>query len=163
MIRIETVDPAREADALGDVLYETVRAGGSVHFLDTLTIEDARDYGRGLAGRAVLVAREEGRIVGTVSRVLDSPPNQPHRAEVAKMLVRPDARRRGVARALMREIHALALREGRSLLTLDTVAGGEAEGLYRALGCEFVGTMPDHALLPDGSRRVATALYFKRF
>lgn len=160
---IEAVDPAAEADALGDVLYATVLAGGSVHFLDTLSPEDARDYWRGIRGRAVLVARDEhGRIVGTASLILDSPPNQPHRAEVAKMLVHPDARRRGVARALLHELEALARREKRTLLTLDTVAGREAEGLYRSMGYELAGTIPDYAFLPDGSRLVATHLYFKR-
>lgn len=159
---IEAIDPIDEAEALGDVLHACVHAGASVHFTLPFTREAAAEYWRGVRGRIVLAAHEDGRILGTVSLILDTPPNQPHRAEVGKMLVHPDARRRGIARALMHELEALARREKRTLLTLDTVSGGEAEGLYRSLGYEFAGTIPDYALLPDGERLVPTSLYFKR-
>ncbi len=161
---VEVVDPAREADALATVLHACVHAGASVSFVRPFPLTDARRYWRSLSGsdRILLVARDAGRIAGTASLVLDTPPNQPHRADVAKVLVHPDARRRGVARLLMHELEVHARRKGRTLLTLDTVTGGAAEPLYRSLGYERVGTIPDYALDSDGVRLLATTLYYKR-
>src|SRR5262249_48597945 len=134
-------DPATVADseelvALADILHATVHAGASVSFILPFTIGDARDFwlNRVLpdvvaGGRRVLLARTDGRIVGTVQLDLAMPPNQQHRAEVAKLLVHPDARRRGIGRALMQELEALARAQGRALLTLDTRTGDSAEPL----------------------------------
>lgn len=161
---IEAVDPGIEAHGLAEVLRACVAGGASVSFVEPFSLDDARAYWRGLAGtnRIVLAARDEGRIVGTASLVLDTPPNQPHRADVAKVLVHPDARRRGLARRLMEEIEAVARRKGRTLLTLDTVTGGAAEPMYASLGYERIGAIPDYALLPDGVRLVSTTLFYKR-
>jgi GNAT superfamily N-acetyltransferase len=96
--------------------------------------------------RRVLVARLGGRIVGTVQLDLPWPPNQPHRADVGKLLVHPDVRRRGIARSLMRALEDLAVAEGRTLLTLDTVTGAPSEALYRSLGYVELGVVPGFAL-----------------
>ena len=158
---IDAVDPVEEAEGLARVLHACVQGGASVGFLLPFSLAEAQKYWRDVRGRVVLAARERDRIVGTVSLTLDTPPNQPHRGEVAKMLVHPDARRRGVARALMRELEVVARREKRTLLTLDTADEGAAE-LYRSLGYAGVGTIPDFAVATDGRGFVATTLYSKR-
>lgn len=162
MATIETVDPAREAEALGQVLHACVLGGAGVGFVLPFSIEAAQDYWRGREGWIVLAAREGGRTVGTVSLIPAVQPNQPHRADVAKMLVHPDARRRGVARALMQRLEAVARGMGRTLLTLDTEDGSDAETLYRSMGYVPFGTVPDFALKASGDAFVAATFYFKR-
>lgn len=93
--------------------------------------------------------------------LLDTPPNQPHRAELAKMLVHRRARRRGLARALFQTAETEALRRGRTLLTFDTLSGSGAERLYLACGCTKIGEIPGYALLPVGGAPVATSVFFK--
>jgi len=104
---------------------------------------------------------ERGEIVGTVQLVLAQPENQPHRADVAKMLVHRSARRSGLGAALMRAVERTAAEEGKSLLVLDTVTGGDAERLYERLGWERCGVIPDYALWPEGGL-CATTVFFKR-
>ncbi len=157
----------RDIDMLGEVLHAVVHGGAGVSFFVPFSREEARAFWREsvLPGvlsstRRVVVARRDARIVGTVQLDLGTPPNQRHRAEVAKMLVHPSARRRGVARALMTELEAVARSEGRTLLTLDTVTGSSAELLYRSLGYVTVGVIPGYArgaLTPD--LESATILY----
>ena len=122
----------QDVDMLGEVLHAVVHAGAGVSFIVPFSQDEARAFWRekvlpGVRARTrrVVVARSGARIVGTVQLDLAMPPNQQHRAEVAKMLVHPDARRRGVARALMMSLEAIAQAEGRTLLTLDTVTGGQ--------------------------------------
>jgi len=153
---------------LAEVLHATVHGGGSVSFILPFPIDEARSFWRDrvlpgvLAGtRRVLVARADGRIVGTVQIDLATPPNQPHRADVLKMLVHPDARRQGIARALMSAVEDVARDAGRSLLTLDTVSGGAAEGLYRSLGYVTVGVIPGYALQTNGTRLEPTTIMYK--
>lgn len=112
-------------------------------------------------GRGVFVARrpEDGRIIGTVQVIPVQIENQPHRAEIAKMLVLRAARRRGVGAALMRAAEAAAAEMGRTLLVLDT-ASEDAARLYESLGWTFIGEIPDFALLPDG-RPTSTRIYYK--
>jgi GNAT superfamily N-acetyltransferase len=98
---------------------------------------------------------------GTAQLLLDTPPNQPHRAELAKMLVHRRARRRGLGRALFAAAEAEARRRGRTLLTFDTLAGTGAERLYLACGCTKVGEIPGYALLPGGGEPAATSVFFK--
>jgi GNAT superfamily N-acetyltransferase len=114
-------------------------------------------------GQRILVLAQDqaGDIVGTVQVLLDQPENQPHRGDVAKMLVHRRARRRGVGAALLAAAQSSALAAGKSLLVLDTVTGGDAERLYSAQGWERVGVIPDYALRPDG-RPCATTVFFKR-
>jgi ribosomal protein S18 acetylase RimI-like enzyme len=141
-----------EIDMLADVLHAVVHDGAGVSFIVPFSLDEARAFWRDVvlpgvsAGtRRVLVARFADRIVGTVHVDLAMPPNQQHRGEVLKLLVHPDARRRGIARALMVAIEDVARSEGRTLLTLDTWTGGYAEQLYRSLGYVTVGVIPRYA------------------
>ncbi|RZT94970.1 GNAT family N-acetyltransferase [Rivibacter subsaxonicus] len=145
-------------EALADVLVDCVEGGASVSFMTPLPREKAVTFWRGVAGgvargeRVLLVAEDgDGRIVGTVQLITALPDNQPHRADVAKMLVRRSARRRGVAQRLMAALDAAAREEGKSVLVLDTVTGGDAERLYQRAGWQRVGTVPNYALMPDGA------------
>jgi len=143
---------ARDVGMLAEVLRAVVYGGAGVSFVVPFSLEEARAFwvGNVLPGvragrRHVLVARSGGRIVGTVQIDLAAPPNQRHRAEVLKLLVHPDARRQGIARALMLAVEPLARSEGKTLLTLDTWTGGHAEVLYRSLGYVTVGVIPRYA------------------
>lgn len=162
MVTIERVDPSREAEALGAVLHACVHGGASVNFVLPYSIEEATAYWQTVPERIVLAAREGDRIVGTVSLAHDSPPNQRHRAEVAKMFVHPDARRMGVGRALMERLEEVARERGVLLLTLDTEAGSSGEQLYRSMGYQMAGTIPEFALNAAGDQFVATTYYYKR-
>jgi GNAT superfamily N-acetyltransferase len=153
--------------ALADVLLDAVAGGASVSFMADLTRADAEAFWDGVARsadrgeRRVLVATLDGEVAGTAQLVLDTPPNQPHRADVAKVLVHRRARRRGVARALMSAIETEAIAQRRTLLVLDTITGGAAESLYATSGWTKVGIIPDYALMPDGAL-AATTVFYKR-
>jgi GNAT superfamily N-acetyltransferase len=165
--RLRFAAPLTEADldGLADVLIDCVDGGASVNFMRPLSRERALAFWRKIAAdvdrgiRIVLVAEDEQGIAGTVQLVLDTPENQPHRADLAKMLVHRRARRRGIGDALLGAIEARAVAVGRTLLVLDT-AGHEAERLYRRHGWIRVGTVPDFALWPDG--RLCDATYYYR-
>jgi len=154
-----TASLEHDIDMLGEVLHAVVHAGAGVSFFVPFSQGEARAFWRDRVWPAVraqtrrlVVARRAGRIVGTVQLDLATPPNQRHRAEVAKLLVHPDERRRGVARALMTALEAIARSEGRTLLTLDTVTGSSAEPLYLSLGYVAAGVIPRYAraaLTPD--------------
>jgi ribosomal protein S18 acetylase RimI-like enzyme len=137
-----------------------------VSYLAPFSLDDARAAFAGFAadaergGRVVLAAFDGERLVGTVQVVHAVPPNQPHRAEIAKLLVHRDARRRGVAAALMAEAERQALAAGKTLLVLDTVTGDAAERLYEQLGWTRVGVIPNYALYPDG-RPCSTTVFYK--
>lgn len=145
-----------QLDALADILVDAVAGGASVSFMAPFGRDDALAYWRGLlpavrAGRVVLLgAFLADRLAGTAQLHLATPANQPHRGEVAKLLVHRRARRRGLATALMRRLEDEARARGRTLLTLDTIAGGDAERLYPALGWVRVGVIPGYARFPDG-------------
>jgi GNAT superfamily N-acetyltransferase len=155
-----------QLDALADVLVDCVAGGASVSFMHPFSHDDARsvfetwaaevDDGR----RAVLAAFVDGRLVGTVQVILVLPPNQPHRGEIAKLLVHRSARGRGVGALLMDRADEEARAEGKSLLVLDAVTGGDAERLYERLGWSRVGVVPNFALFPDG-RFCDTTYFFK--
>ena len=162
-----TVPDEAHMGGLAQVLCDCVDGGASVSFMHPLSIERAtafwRDVAAGVARgeRALLVAEDAGgAIVGTVQLVLAQPENQPHRADVAKMLVHRRARRAGVGAALMRAAERVAADEGRSLLVLDTVTGGDAERLYERLGWQRCGEIPGYALWPRGGL-CATTVFFK--
>lgn len=148
-----------EVDMLAEVLRAVVNGGAGVSFFVPFSHDDARSFWTEKvlppmreSTRRVLVARREGTIVGTVQLSLATPPNQPHRADVIKLLVHPSARRLGIARALMIEIEKIARAEGRTLLTLDTVTASPAEALYRSLNYVVLGVIPRYArkaLTPD--------------
>ena len=164
--------PASEARArsaeLADILVDCVEGGASVSFMAPLTRATADAFWRGVAegvaagDRVLLVAEDPatGELVGTVQLVFAGPENQPHRADVAKMLVRRSARRRGVGGTLMRAVERAARAAGRTLLVLDTVTGSDADRLYRRLGWTAVGVVPGYALWPDG-RPCDTTFFYK--
>jgi ribosomal protein S18 acetylase RimI-like enzyme len=142
----------RDLDMLAEVLHAVVHTGAGVSFVVPFSMEEARAFwvdkvlpGVHARTRRVLVARIDARIIGTVQIDLATPPNQRHRGEVLKLLVHPDGRRRGIARALMVALEALARTEGRTLLTLDTWTGSHAESLYQSLGYVTVGVIPRYA------------------
>lgn len=162
--RLREVD-ALAVDALARLLIDCVEGGASVSFMLPLTREHASGFWRRVAEdvaagrRALLVAEDAGGICGTVQLILDLPDNQPHRADLAKMLVHRRARRQGIGAALMRDAETLARECGRSLLVLDAVTGGDAERLYARLGWQRVGGIPRYALLPDGGFCGTTFFY----
>jgi GNAT superfamily N-acetyltransferase len=154
------------AGALADVLIDCVEGGASVSFMLPLTREHALAFWRKVANgvaaaeRVLLVAEDgTGRIVGTVQLVTGQPDNQPHRADVAKLLVHRSARRRGVAEQLMAALDDAARAAGKTLLVLDTVTGGDAERLYARIGWQRAGVVPDYALLPGGGLCGTTFFY----
>ena len=152
---------------LSSILIACVAGGAGVSFLHPLAPETARKFWQGTvakiaAGTHVLLAAWSGGVLaGTVTLAMDMPENQPHRAEVAKLLVDPTIRRKGLARALMTRLEQEAERAGRPMLMLDTQAGGAAELLYRSMGWIELGVMPGHALLIDGTLG-DTAFFWKR-
>ncbi len=162
--RLHALEP-RHVEALAEVLIDCVEGGASVNFMDPLTRERATAFWRRVARavaageRALLIAEDAHGICGTVHLVLDMPENQPHRADVTKMLVHRRARRRGVATELMRAAESLARDCGRTLLVLDTVSGSDADRLYTRLGWHRVGAIPDYALFPRGGLCSATIFY----
>src|SRR5262249_23270255 len=142
--------------ALSEILVEVVAAGGSVSFMHPLAPEEADAFwARSLAAaargeRVVLGAFDGASLIGTVTLLLDFPPNQPHRAEIAKMMTRPGNRGRGVARSLLREAERIAAERSRTLLVLDTAAEEGASGFYEKLGYTLAGLIPDFAYKPHG-------------
>jgi GNAT superfamily N-acetyltransferase len=156
-MNIRRIDQASNEDIEGlcEVLADCVEGGASVSFMQPMTREKALRFWRGVAQsaargeRVLLVAQEGVRILGTVQVVLDQPENQPHRADISKMLVHRAARRGGLGEALMRAAEAAARERGKSLLVLDT-ASADAERLYERCGWKRVGVIPKYALLPQG-------------
>jgi ribosomal protein S18 acetylase RimI-like enzyme len=159
-------DPAT-IEALSSLLVEVVKHGGSVGFMHPLaasaaeafwtTCLQAADRGE----RVVLGAFAADRLVATVSLVLALPPNQPHRAEIAKMMTRPGDRGQGAATALLVEAERIARAHGKSLLVLDTAEEDGAAGLYERQGFSLAGLVPDYALKPHGGL-TGTLVYWKR-
>jgi GNAT superfamily N-acetyltransferase len=162
--RLHAVDDT-QIDGLADVLIDCVEGGASVSFMHPLTRERAvafwRQVAQGVAAghRALLVAEDARGLCGTVQLILDLPENQPHRADVAKMLVHRRARRQGLGAALMRAAEATARECGRTLLVLDAVTGGDAARLYESLGWQRVGDIPHYALMPKGGFCSTTVYY----
>ena len=154
-------------EQLSSLLIETVAAGGSVSFMHPLSVVDAEAFWtKSLAAadrdeRIVLGAEIDGAIAATVTLDLATPPNQPHRADIAKLMTRVARRGQGLARALMLEAERLAAARGRTLLTLDTAEEDGAAGFYDRLGYQRAGVIPEYALKPHGSL-TGTILYFKR-
>jgi GNAT superfamily N-acetyltransferase len=148
------------------VLVDCVEGGASVGYLSPFSHDEARHVYEVYAGeveqsrRILLAAFSESALVGTAQIVFPPHPNQPHRADVARVLVRRFARRRGIAQRLMEEVEHQALAEGRTLLVLDTVTGDDAERLYDRLGWTKVGVIPGFALYPDG-RPCDTTVFYK--
>ncbi|MGO4479852.1 N-acetyltransferase family protein [Massilia sp. 2TAF26] len=150
---------------LADVLLDCVEGGASVSFMLPMARETALDFWRKVADgvargeRTLLVAEDDEGIAGTVQLITDMPENQPHRADVAKLLVHRRARGAGIGRKLMEAVEDTARGQGRRVLVLDT-ASSTAERLYERLGWQRVGAVPDYAYMPDGAL-CQTAFYYK--
>ena len=156
----------REIQGLSDVLIDCVEGGASVSFMLPMSRTKAETFWRTIASsmargeRVVLAAEDDaGMIVGTVQVILAQPENQPHRCDLAKMLVHRRARRQGVGAALLAAAERSALNAGKTLLVLDT-ASGDAERLYAREGWQRCGQIPNYALWPDGTP-CATTIFFK--
>jgi GNAT superfamily N-acetyltransferase len=154
--RLRPAEAREQLDALAGVLADCVAGGASVGYMDPFSHADARavyeDYVRDAerGRRIILGAFLDGNLVGTAQLVVAVPPNQPHRADVARVLVHRSARRRGFAQRLMEQLEQEARAEGKTLLVLDAVTGGDAARLYERLGWNEVGVIPNYALYPDG-------------
>jgi GNAT superfamily N-acetyltransferase len=153
--------------ALSSILIDCVEGGASVGFMAPLSQERANAFWLGVAAgvaageRILLVAedRSNGEVVGTVQAVLKQPENQPHRADISKMLVHRQARRKGVGAALMRAVEDAARKAGKSVLVLDTVTGSDGERLYTRCGWMSSGIIPNYALWPQGGFCDTTYFY----
>lgn len=162
--RLDAAEARSHLDALAAVLADCVEGGASVGYLAPFSHADARIAFEGFAAeveagrRLLLAAFLGGELIATAQLVLALPPNQPHRAEVARVLVRRSVRRRGIAALLMARLEDEARAAGRTLLVLDAVTGGDAERLYGRLGWQRVGVIPGYALFPDG--RPCDTTYF---
>jgi GNAT superfamily N-acetyltransferase len=158
---------AEEVAGLAEVLLDCVAGGASVSFMSPLSRAKALSFWEAALAdaargeRIVLVAEEiaSGTTLGTVQLILSLPENQPHRADVAKMLVHRRARRHGLGEDLMRAAESAAREAGRTLLVLDTVTGADAERLYARLGWQRVGEIPNYALWPNGGFCSTTVFY----
>jgi GNAT superfamily N-acetyltransferase len=154
-------------EQLAAVLVDCVAGGASVSFMSPFSQDQALAFFRKVAvtvaaGDTILLAAKlNGEIVGTVQLGLDTPPNQPHRADIKKLLVHRSARGHGIGAALMAEVEEEARRRGRWLLVLDTVPGENGHRLYQRAGWTQTGLVPDYALFPDG-RLCDTAIMWKR-
>ena len=152
---------------LSEMLIDTVAHGGSVSFMHPLAPEAADAFwedalvAAGRDERIILGAWDGGLLAGTVTLLLDCPPNQPHRAEIAKMMTRRSHRGRGIATALLRRAEDLANERKRTLLVLDTATDGGAAGLYEKHGFTLAGEIPDYAFKPHGGLS-GTLFYWKR-
>jgi ribosomal protein S18 acetylase RimI-like enzyme len=165
-IRTLRAEPAT-IESLSAILIEVVAAGGSVSFMHPLAPAAATAFWEGTLAaaergqRVILGAWDGDTLIGTVTLLLDCPPNQPHRAEIAKLMTHPAHRGRGAAAALIRAAEAIAIARGRTLLVLDTATEGGARGLYEGLGFTLTGEIPDYALKPHGGL-TGTLIYWKR-
>jgi GNAT superfamily N-acetyltransferase len=162
--RLHALDAA-QIDALADVLIDCVDGGASVSFMHPLTRDRAVAFWRRVADgvaagqRAVLAAEDARGLCGTVQLIFDLPENQPHRADLAKMLVHRRVRRQGLGAALMQAAETTARDCGKTLLVLDAVTDGDAARLYARLGWTRVGDIPRYALMPRGGFCSTTVFY----
>ncbi len=166
IVTATATDYAAAIPALAQVLRACVMKGAAVGFIPPLDLEGAVAFWRGQADavragekQILLAISDAGRIVGTVTLALAPQVNGSHRAEIAKMLVHPDARRQGIAAALLKRAEELAREKGRRLLVLDTRQGDDAERLYARLGWQSCGIIPDYALNGDGSSHATHVMY----
>jgi len=164
--RLNGTEGRRHISALAEVLLDCVEGGASVSFMASLSRPEAESFfekvveGVERGDRILLAAFLDSNLMGTVQIVNATPPNQPHRADIAKLLVRRSARGQGIAARLMEHAEEASRIAGKTLLVLDTVTGGDAERLYTRLGWTKVGVIPNYALFPDG-RPCDTTVFWK--
>lgn len=152
---------------LTDILVSCVNGGASVSFMLPFAAETATAFWRRMAqsvaaGERIIIAatNAQQQLVGTVQLIIDQPENQPHRADVAKLLVHQNARRQGLANRMMTRLEEIAREKGKNVLVLDTATGSGAENFYVQCGWEKAGEIPRYALMPDGEL-TATSLFYK--
>ncbi len=169
IVELDTNGIEQNLDALAHILANSVADGAAISFMAPLSHSDAtRFWSQDVrpevaAGRRVLFAAERGgALVGTVQLITALPPNQPHRCEIAKMIVHPRARRLGIGRSLIGRALDRARDLGKTLVTLDTRTGDVAEPLYASVGFEVAGVIPDYAWDPDGKAQHATTVMFRK-
>ncbi len=164
--RLSAAEGRQYVGALADVLLDCVQGGASVSFMAALSKAEAEAFfekvveGVERGERILLAAFLDSDLLGTVQIITATPPNQPHRADIAKLLVRRSARGQGIAKRLMEEVEEASRSAGKTLLVLDTVTGGDAERLYMRLGWTKTGVIPNYALFPDG-RFCDTTMFWK--
>jgi ribosomal protein S18 acetylase RimI-like enzyme len=166
-----TIEPLQRdpqiIQALAQLLVDTVAARGSIGFMHPVNMDTAKAFWKsamdaaGRDERVILGAFEDKILLGTVTLILNCPPNQPHRAEIAKMMTRLDRRGQGVGKALVQAAEEIAAARGRTLINLDTAEEEGAAGFYESLGYQKVGVIPDYALKPYGGL-TGTVIYWKR-
>ncbi|GAJ30177.1 GNAT family N-acetyltransferase [Acidomonas methanolica] len=169
VIEVDALAVDEHVSALSAILVASVSGGAAIGFMAPLQHNDAARYWSDdirtevTAKRRTLFAGvHDGRVVGTVQLIIAMPPNQPHRCEIAKMMVHPKFRRLGVGRLLMEHAIKRAGELGKTLVTLDTRSGDIAESLYASLGFEVAGVIPGYAWDPDGRTRHSTIYMFRR-
>ena len=157
ILRLMSDDLDARLNDLAGVLHATVMDGAAVSFVWPFSLQESRTFwvekvfpAVRSGGCRLFAAAVDGRLVGTVQLQVDLPPNQPHRGEVSKLLVHPDFRRRGLARRLMQELEDDAVELGKTLITLDTRSDSDAAPLYRSMGYEITGEVPNFAVNPEG-------------
>jgi len=164
--RLSGTDARQHLRALAEVLLDCVQGGASVSFMASFSMADAESFfdkvldGVERADRMLFAAFGDSKLLGTVQVLTATPPNQPHRADIAKLLVHRSARGQGVAARLMKHAEEASRLAGKTLLVLDTVTGGDAERLYLRLGWTKAGVIPNYALFPDG-RPCDTTIFWK--
>lgn len=164
--RLNGTEGRQYVGALAEVLLDCVQGGASVSFMASLSRPEAESFfekvveGVERGDRILLAAFLDSNLMGTVQIINATPPNQPHRADIAKLLVRRSARGQGIAARLMEHAEEASRMAGKTLLVLDTVTGGDAERLYARLGWTRVGVIPNYALFPDG-RPCDTTVFWK--
>ena len=165
--RLEAPFRSEDITQLADLMYQTIQEGAAIGFMQPFSRDDGVSFWRHLVEPQVqhraaelFVLRQDHLICGTVQLLLDLPPNQPHRCEVAKMMVHPDYRRRGMGRALMQTVLARARSLNKSLITLDTRTGDHALPLYQSVGFCEAGIIPSFAFDPDGKAQHSTTYMY---
>jgi GNAT superfamily N-acetyltransferase len=164
--KLSATEARQHVGALAEVLLDCVQGGASVSFMASLSKAEAEAFfqkvveGVERGERILLAAFLDSDLLGTVQIITATPPNQPHRADVAKLLVHRSARGQGIAKRLMEEVEEASRSAGKTLLVLDTVTGGDAERLYTRLGWTKTGIIPNYALFPDG-RFCDTTVFWK--
>jgi GNAT superfamily N-acetyltransferase len=164
--RLSAAEGRQYVGALAEVLLDCVRGGASVSFMASLSKPEAEVFfekvleGVERGERILLAAFLDSELLGTVQILTATPPNQPHRADIAKLLVHRSARGQGLATRLMEQVEEASRSAGKTLLVLDTVTGGDAERLYMRLGWTKSGVIPKYALFPDG-RFCDTTVFWK--
>ncbi|MEQ8285639.1 GNAT family N-acetyltransferase [Thalassospira sp.] len=168
IINLDADGLTHRIEQFGEMLHACVHDGASIGFIEPFVMEEAVAFWRdrivpALRGgkRSLFVALDDDRVVGTVQLDYDTMPNQRHRGDISKLMVRPDCRRRGIARILMMAAENKARELGRSLLTLDTRTGDSAETLYASLGFVRAGVIPEYARDPFSEKLSATTVMFK--